>query len=432
VDESFRILRSRGRTGAYLELPSGEATLDALKLARPGLLSPLRTALQTARESGSLVRKEGVPIQSDGGELRAVSLEVTPLGRGDNRHYLVLFDAGTTSFSPPASSKKRRKAAPSDQALLDHLRSELAATQLHQQSMIQDLEAANEELQSANEEILSSNEELQSTNEELDTAREELQATNEELSTVNDELQGRNVELGRVNSDLLNLLASVQIPIVMVSNRLEIRRFTPAAERALNLIVSDVGRSIAHIKPNINCPDLEHLIREVIDTVTVCEREVEDTDGHVALLTIRPYKDDQNRIDGAVLALLELPSSVKLARAAGDAALAAVREPVILLGTNQKVQRANQAFRNAFRLEAAEIEGRSLYDLDGGAWNIPALKQLLENVLPQHKNFDDFVMEHVFPKLGQQRLLLSGRSIQSDRREDGVVVLIIRGVSDGP
>ena len=122
------------------------------------------------------------------------------------------------------------------------------------QSIIQDLEAANEELQSANEEILSSNEELQSTNEELDTAREELQSTNEEIITVNEELHGRNEDLARVNSDLVNLLGSVQIAIVMVDGDFRIRRFTPMAEKILNLIPTDIGRPISHIKPNIDCP----------------------------------------------------------------------------------------------------------------------------------------------------------------------------------
>src|SRR6185503_6334673 len=100
------------------------------------------------------------------------------------------------------------------------LEQELAASRDYLLSIIQDLEAANEELQSANEEILSSNEELQSTNEELDTA--------------NEELHGRNEELSRVNSDLVNLLASVQIAIVIVAVDLRIRRFTPMAERVLN------------------------------------------------------------------------------------------------------------------------------------------------------------------------------------------------------
>ena len=139
----------------------------------------------------------------------------------------------------PASKAARRpkpEKKPPPRSRIGKLEEELAATREYLQSTIQEIEAANEELQSANEEILSSNEELQSTNEELDTAKEELQSTNEELNTVNDELQARNEELTRVNADLINLLASVQIAIVIVARDLRIRRFTPMAEKKFNLI----------------------------------------------------------------------------------------------------------------------------------------------------------------------------------------------------
>src|SRR5204863_504598 len=153
---------------------------------------------------------------------------------------------------PEKASKKTTERGNSEEK---RLRDELSASREYLQSIILDLEAANEELQSANEEILSSNEELQSTNEELDTAKEELQSTNEELNTVNEELHARNDELARINSDLVNLLHGVQMAIVIVAGDLRIRRFTPMAEKILNLIPSDVGRPISQIKPNIHCPD---------------------------------------------------------------------------------------------------------------------------------------------------------------------------------
>src|SRR5678816_2586984 len=99
------------------------------------------------------------------------------------------------------------------------------------------------------------------------------------LNTVNEELHGRNEELSRLNSDLVNLLAGVEIAIVIVANDLRIRRFTPMAERVLNLIAADIGRPISHIKPNIDCPELEELIRAAIEHVVTQEREVRDLHG---------------------------------------------------------------------------------------------------------------------------------------------------------
>ena len=115
----------------------------------------------------------------------------------------------------------------------------------------------NDELAAANEELVSSNEELQSLNEELETAKEELQSTNEELTTVNDELHSRNQELNQVNSDLVNVLNTVDIPVLILDVERRIRRFTPKARSIMNVLPSDVGRPIEDIKLNISVPDLD-------------------------------------------------------------------------------------------------------------------------------------------------------------------------------
>ncbi len=314
VDADMQIIQFRGHTGAYLEPAPGDPSVNLLKMARDGLLYGLRSALQAARRGNAPARRDGLRVKRDGG-FHEFGVEVLPLVSSEHAHFLVLFHAATEPVPEAAAPAKRGKGRAerprtrSDREYAAHvarLQQELDASREYLQPIIQELEAANEELQSANEEILSANEELQSTNEELDTAKEELQSTNEELNTVNDELRGRNEELSRVNSDLENLLASVQIAIVIVARDLRIRRFTPMAERVLNLIPADLGRPISHIKPNIDCPDLEARILQVLDTVTPQECNVEDLQGSRYLLRIRPYKDLENRIDGAVLALFDV------------------------------------------------------------------------------------------------------------------------------
>jgi two-component system CheB/CheR fusion protein len=336
VDSDYQVLQFRGQTGTFLEPAPGEASLNLLKMAREGLLYALRTALHEARARDAAVRRTGLRVRQQD-RYRDVNLEVVPLtAAGEPKHFLVLFedatprdpDAGergraeSAAAAPPggrkgAAAKKpppRRKPTP---RVVERLEAELAASREYMQTMIQDLEAANEELQSANEEILSSNEELQSTNEELDTAKEELQSTNEELNTLNEELQGRNEELSRVNSDLLNLLGNVNIAIVMVAGDLRVRRFTPMAEKLLNLIPSDVGRPISDIKPNVDCPDLEGLITEAMESVSVRECDVRDRHGRRYFMRVRPYRNVDNKIDGAVLALIDLDSPRREERVRG-------------------------------------------------------------------------------------------------------------------
>jgi len=185
------------------------------------------------------------------------------------------------------------------------LNEELDANREYLQSIIEEQRTTNEELRSANEEIQSSNEELQSINEELETAKEELQSTNEELTTVNEELQNRNDQLTTVNSDLNNLLSSITIPIVMLGNDLRIRRFTPMAEKIMNLIPADIGRPITDIRPNVKTPDLKQAIHRVIDSLEIQEFRVEDTRGKWYSMKIRPYRTLDNKIDGVVIVLLD-------------------------------------------------------------------------------------------------------------------------------
>jgi two-component system CheB/CheR fusion protein len=186
------------------------------------------------------------------------------------------------------------------------LREELKATRESLQAIIDEQEATNEELSSANEEIMSSNEELQSTNEELETAKEELQSTNEELTTLNDELESRNAEMERVNNDLQNLMANVNIPVVMVGQDMRIRRYTAVAEKLLNLISTDVGRPFTDIKLRIELPNLERTVAQVIDALEAKEFEAKDRDGRRWSVRIRPYKTTDNKIDGAVIAFVNM------------------------------------------------------------------------------------------------------------------------------
>ena len=202
------------------------------------------------------------------------------------------------------AERKAREASDDETA---RLAQELAATREYLQSVIEQQEAANEELQSANEEVQSANEELQSINEELETSKEEIQSSNEELATVNDELQQPQRRAGPDQQRPLNLLGSVQMAIVMLGPDLRIRRFTPVAEKLLNLIPADVGRPISDIKLNIDdLPDLEPLLAEVIDTVSVKELEVRDQQGRWYSLRLRPYRTLENKIDGAVMVLVDV------------------------------------------------------------------------------------------------------------------------------
>jgi two-component system CheB/CheR fusion protein len=203
-------------------------------------------------------------------------------------------------------SQKHRAPQPARSAELKRLTEELAATRESLQSIIEEKEATTEELRSANEEITASNEELQSTNEELETAREELQSTNEELTTLNDLLAKRNSDLEHAGNDLRNVLDNVDIPIIILGADMRIRLFTSVAGKAFGLRPGDVGRAISQIRLQRDAPDLSRLVLEAIDHLTTKELQVKDLGGRLWSARIRPYKTLDSRIEGAIMAFVEL------------------------------------------------------------------------------------------------------------------------------
>ncbi|HEX6284207.1 MAG TPA: PAS domain-containing protein, partial [Pyrinomonadaceae bacterium] len=316
INEDFEVIQYRGGTSAYLEAPHGEPTTNVLKLAREGIFLPLRSAVNEARNRNKPVRRDGVQLRSNGTN-REIALEVVPvkLPGAQPACFLVLFhDAADQTPAPIPSTKSRKPAANEKRGKqLDFIRlqQELAATKEYLQSLAEQQDAANEELRSANEEILSSNEELQSTNEELETAKEELQSANEELTTVNEQLQHRNVELSQLNNDMNNLMSSTHIPVVMVGTDLRIRRFTQPAKKIMNLLPGDIGRPISDIKGATSVADLDKLVQSVIETVQPQERVAQDRNGRWLSLRVTPYRTDDNRIDGAVLLLVDVDTQKK-------------------------------------------------------------------------------------------------------------------------
>jgi two-component system, chemotaxis family, CheB/CheR fusion protein len=443
VNSDLDILQFRGETSPYLSPPPGKPSFNLLKMAQVGLRLELRTAINQAKQLNLSVRKEGIQF-ADKEQLKEVSFEVIPFKVAGSleRYFLVLFEHITgiaiAINNPKAIAPKKQTATGQEMIQLKQelaaTQQELAATRDYLQSIIQEQEGTNQDIITANEEILSSNEELQSTNEELETAKEEIQATNEELHTTNDELRSRIIESNQVNNDIRNFLFCTNIPIVMLERNLSIRRFTPMAAKIFNLIPTDVGRSLNQIKTNINITNLEQLILEVIETLTVKEQEVQDKQGHWYDMVIRPYQTTENQIDGAVVALFDIHTlkinaqKLEEARDYAEAIVDTVREPLIVIDTNLRVLTANQSFYQTFRVLPVETESQSIFELGNGQWDIPQLRSLLEEVLPQNKQIRNFEVEHDFGLIGCKTMLFSACEIlRSDSR---TILLAIEDITE--
>jgi two-component system CheB/CheR fusion protein len=330
INEYMDVVQFRGDTSAFLAHAPGMASLVLLKLVRPELVVPLHTAIRKASLTGEPVREEGIVLaDSDAG---SVTLDVLPFRPPSTsaRFFVISFTIGRPAVGEAAvmpadaasvrtSIAGRRRGRHEIQGF-NALRDELAATKRYLEDIVQQHESTTEELRAANEEIQSSNEELQSANEELETTKEEIQSTNEELTTLNDELRYRNHELAALSDDLSNVLASTTIPIVIVGADLRLRRFTPATDRVMRVIASDLGRPLGDIKLRVALPDLERQITGVVQTLTLREQEVRDDEGRWWALTIRPYQTIDHLVDGAVLVFADIDASKRFGERAHEVA----------------------------------------------------------------------------------------------------------------
>jgi hypothetical protein len=141
---------------------------------------------------------------------------------------------------------------------------------------------------------------------------------------------------------------------------------------------------------------------------------LQDKAGRWFSLRARPYVTGDNRIDGAVLVLVDihtLKTAEQSLRQAHECARAVVEAvpPLLILGEDLRVQAANESFYRAFQVTPADTQNRLIYELGNGQWDIPALRLLLENVLPKNAAFTDYEVTHEFETIGRRTMLLSSR-----------------------
>ncbi|MGE0468325.1 MAG: chemotaxis protein CheB [Nitrospira sp.] len=442
IDSHFQILQFRGPINAYLEPPKGKATFHLLKMAHEGLLLPLRAVINQAKKGHTLARRNHVRVEQNG-RMRTVNLKVVPLRQAGERCFLVVFEDAARMPKPPPG---RRPAAQELRRLAD-LKRELADTREYLHSIQEQSEASNQELQASNEEVQSANEELQSLNEELETSKEELESANEELITVNDEMANRNAELSRLNADWLNLNHSINLPVVVLERDLTIRWLSAQAETLLSIRSDDVHRPIGSIRHNLrwnkrcreqqehgkleltedegraaeieDVPiDMESVAAEVIATVRACESEVRSPKDQWYLMRVRPYLTLDNKVDGAVMVLMDITElkrnerQITHAREYAEAIIETGHEPMLVLDGALCVERANRAFYRAFEISGAETIGRTVFELGDHQLDSPDLRSLLQDVLPLRTTVEEFQVTYPSTRRGFRTMVLNARRLE--------------------
>jgi two-component system CheB/CheR fusion protein len=417
TDEKGDIVYVHGDTGKYLQPAQGQPSHNVIGMAREGLQLDLRYAIQNAAAQKRMFVVKDLPVRTNGG-IHGVDLTVRPLADPEATRELLLISFQDAVLPPPEKSTRRKRVtAKGESKRVEELEQDLAYTKENLQATIEEMQAANEELKSTNEELQSTNEELQSTNEELETSKEELQSVNEEIVTVNAELQAKIDQLTGVQNDMKNLLENVNIGTIFLDTHLAIRRFTRDATMVFRLAAADTGRPLADLRSLIPDVDLVADAQAVLDSLIPREKQVRTINNEWYLVRIIPYRTLENVIDGVVLtfsditALKAIEAEVRVARDYAESIVNTVREPLVVLNGKFEVVSASRAFYATFKVTPETTQGKMLYELGNSQWDIPRLHELLENVLPKNRSFENFMVEHNFPHIGQKKMLLNAREI---------------------
>jgi two-component system CheB/CheR fusion protein len=309
INRKHECLYSLGPTDRYLRVAPGHPTHDLLAMARQGLRTKLRSAIQQAFQTNTRVVVASGRINQDGNAC-LFSIAIQPiLSEGDELLLICFID------EPTPERGNDQPSGPEHAPQIAKLEQELEATRTELRGAIRNLEISTEEQKAINEEALSVNEEFQSTNEELLTSKEELQSLNEELVALNSQLQETLERQRTTSNDLQNILYSTDVATLFLDTHLNIRFFTPATRSLFSVISSDIGRPLADLHSLAADGALTADARAVLESLAPLEREIEAQSGVWFVRRILPYRTQDHGVEGVVITFTDITESKHAAKA---------------------------------------------------------------------------------------------------------------------
>ncbi|MCV6610903.1 MAG: PAS domain-containing protein, partial [Amphritea sp.] len=347
-----KILQTSGAVQQFFKFPEGATDTLLFDVVATEFKSDLMSMFHQLKKLNQ--PQSGRPLELDG-RYWQLSLSYTSVGN-ETRILLVIAPSQQEITDKPSKS------------LSQLYTDELQVTQEQMQSLVEELATANEEMQSLNEEAQASNEELQATNEELEAANEELQATNEELVSVNEELSVKTSELGALNDEYIHLYDSLDFPVLVFDETLNLLRFNSSAAFQFNLRRNARGTSVNRIRFPLYLDDVEQLLGRALAHGEKHESLVQNDDRYYQLV-ITPGVDEEEQIRFVVLNLIDV-TDIHHTRNELDESenrLQTIMDNTTILIAMKDLQGryvyVNDAFTRAYGIEGADYELKSDFDL---------------------------------------------------------------------
>ncbi len=231
-----------------------------------------------------------------------------------------------------------------------------------------------------------------------------------------------------------NIVDTVREPLLILDATLRVRSANRAFYQTFHVTPAETeGRLIYELgNGQWDIPDLRTLLEDIVPKSSVFDDfELEHTfpaiGRRVMLLNARKLQAGHHG-ELLVLAMEDVTqrrrseADLKAIETYAQNIVDTVREPLLILDATLRVRSANRAFYQTFHVSPGETEGRLIYELGNGQWDIPDLRTLLEDIVPKSSVFDDFELEHTFPAIGRRVMLLNARKLQAGHHGELLVL----------
>lgn len=190
-----------------------------------------------------------------------------------------------------------------------------------------------------------------------------------------------------------------------------------------------------------NIPKLRKLLEEILPQENVfndfeVEHDFEHLGKRIMYLNARQIYLESTSRQLILLAIEDVTDRIIAKRAAAeakeyvDSIITTVRDPFLVLDSDLRVLSASRSFYQTFEATQEETEGQLIYDLGNRQWDIPKLRELLENILPQSTSFNDFEVEHDFEHIGKRIMYLNARKFYRETNRTTKILLAIEDVTE--
>jgi signal transduction histidine kinase len=247
--------------------------------------------------------------------------------------------------------------------------------------------------------------------------------------------------LGDIQNFAQNIVDTVREPLLILDASLRVRSanrafyqtFLVSPEETENRLIYELGNGQWDIAA------LRTLLEDIVPQSSVfndfeLEHEFPAIGRKVMLLNARKLRPGDHA-EFLVLAMEDVTERRRIERLLAEIETYAqnivgtVREPLLMLDGTLRIRSANRAFYQTFKVSPEETEGRLIYELGNGQWDIPALRVLLEDIIPQRSVFNDYELEHDFPVIGRRVMHLNARQLRAGIDTE-LVVLAMEDVTE--